>query len=85
MCGWAHYPASLPRQLFLLGLTLARLAAALNLWAGLALFSIIGGYIGRFSALRAVRVLASGFAVFGTETHSPGDDHQPAGQPPHAV
>lgn len=75
------FHASLPRQLFLLGLTLLLLAGALHQWTGLAVFRAIGGYIGLITALLAGLVSASGFIAYGKETHSPNDDHHPAGQP----
>lgn len=69
------FHATLPRQLFLLGLTLMLLAIALNLWTGLGFFQVIGGYIGLVTALLAALVSASGIIVFGKEQHSPNDDH----------
>ena len=79
------FHASLPRQLFLFGLTLLLLCGALHLWTDLAFFRVIGGYIGLISALLAALVSASGFIAFGKEMHSPNDDHQAASQQPHAA
>ncbi len=75
------FHASLPRQLFLLGLTLLLLAGALHQWTGLAVLRVIGGYIGLITALLAGLVSASGFIAYGREAHSPNDDHHSAGQP----
>ncbi len=80
------FHASLPRQLFLLGLTLMLLAIALNLWTGLGFFQVIGGYIGLVTALLAALVSASGIIVFGKEQHSPNDEQHATGQgQPHAA
>lgn len=75
------FHASLPRQLFLLGLTLLLFCGALHNWTGVSVFRVIGGYIGLITALLATLVSASGFISFGKETHSPNDDHHAAGQP----
>lgn len=80
------FHASLPRQLFLLGLSLMLWAGALHMWTGLGFFGVIGGYIGLISALLAALVSASGFISFGKEQHSPNDDHQSATpSQPHAA
>ncbi len=75
------FHATLPRQLFLLGLTLTLLAGALQLWTGLNFFRVLGGYIGLISALLAGLVSASGFIAYGKEMGNPNDDHHAAGQP----
>jgi succinate-acetate transporter protein len=79
------FHAPLPRQLFLLGLTLLLLCGALHLWTQLAFFRVIGGYIGLITALLAALVSASGFIAFGQEMQNPNDDHQAASQQPHAA
>lgn len=79
------FHASLPRQLFLLGLTLLLLCGALHDWTGLGVFRVIGGYIGLISALLAALVSASGFMSFGKESHSPNDEQHTTGGQPHAA
>ncbi len=80
------FRASLPRQLFLLGLTLMLLAVALYRWTGLGFVQVIGGYIGLVTALLAALVSASGIIVFGKEQHSPNDEHHTHGESqPHAA
>lgn len=69
------FHSTLPRQLFLLGVSLTLLAMALTDWTGLRFFQYIGGYIGLISALLAGFVSGSGFISFGSETHSPNDEH----------
>lgn len=80
------FHATMPRQLFLLGMTLTLLAIALDMWTGLGFFRVIGGYIGLITALLAAWVSASGIIAFGKETHSPNDEHHATGQgQPHAA
>ena len=79
------FHASLPRQLFLLGLALMLLAIALDLWTGLVVFNVIGGYIGLITALLAGVVSASGIIVFGQEQHSPNDEQHVDRGEPHPV
>lgn len=67
--------ATLPRQLFLLGVSLSLRAMALTDWTGLHFFRYLGGYIGLISALLAGLVSASGIISFGNEAHSPNDEH----------
>ena len=71
---------SLPRQLFLLGITLMLLAIALNMWTGLGFFQMIGGYIGLVTALLSGLVSASSIVMFGKEQHSPNNEHSATGQ-----
>lgn len=69
------FHTTLPRQLFLLGIALSLAAVALTDWTGLHFFRYIAGYIGLISALLAGFVSASGFVTFGSEKHSPNDEH----------
>jgi hypothetical protein len=69
------FRAGLPRQLFLLGISLTFLAKALYGWADLRIFELISGYLGLISALIAAMISASDVILFGRETHSPNDDH----------
>jgi len=77
------FHASLPRQLFLLGMTLLLLTAALNMWTGLRILQVISGYIGLITALLAALISASGIIIFGKEQHSPNDEHR-AGKEQHS-
>jgi succinate-acetate transporter protein len=70
------FRAGLPRQLFLLGISLTFLAKALFGWTDQAVFSVISGYLGLITAIIAAVVSASDVIVFGREAHSPNDDHE---------
>ncbi len=80
------FRAELPRQLFLLGITLTFLAKAIYGWTDLRVLELVSGYLGLISAIIAVIISASDVIVFGREAHSPNDDHvdHVAGHP-HAV
>ena len=69
------FRAGLPRQLFLLGISLTFLAKALYGWADLRIFELISGYLGLISAIIAAIISASDVILFGREAHSPNDDH----------
>lgn len=69
------FRAGLPRQLFLLGVSLTFLAKALYGWADLRIFELISGYLGLISAIIAAIISASDVILFGREAHSPNDDH----------
>lgn len=69
------FRAGLPRQLFLLGVSLTFLAKALYGWADLRIFELISGYLGLISAIIAAVISASDVILFGREAHSPNDDH----------
>jgi succinate-acetate transporter protein len=69
------FRAGLPRQLFLLGVSLTFLAKALYGWADLRIFELISGYLGLISAIIAAVISASDVILFGRESHSPNDDH----------
>ena len=80
------FRAELPRQLFLLGITLTFLAKAIHGWTDLRVLEIISGYLGLISSIIAAIISATDVVMFGREAHSPNDDH--AGQAtghPHAV
>lgn len=80
------FRAELPRQLFLLGITLTFLAKAIYGWTDLRVVELISGYLGLITSIIAAIVSASDVVMFGREAHSPNDDH--AGQVtghPHAV
>ena len=64
----------LPRQLFLLGISLTLLAKALYGWTDLRVFELVSGYLGLISALIAAMISASDVLLFGREAHSPNDD-----------
>ena len=69
------FHAGLPRQLFLLGITLTFLAKALYGWTDVRILQLISGYLGLITAIIATIVSASDVIVFGREAHSPNDDH----------
>lgn len=69
------FRAGLPRQLFLLGVSLTFLAKALYGWADMRIFELISGYLGLISAIIAAAISASDVILFGRESHSPNDDH----------
>ena len=68
------FRAELPRQLFLLGITLTFLAKALYGWTDARVFELISGYLGLISSIIAAIISASDVIVFGREAHSPNDD-----------
>src|SRR5579883_2837339 len=74
------FRAELPRQLFLLGITLTFLAKAIYGWTDARVFELISGYLGLISSIVAAVVSASDVIEFGRESHSPNDDHV-AGHP----
>jgi len=69
------FRAGLPRQLFLLGISLTFLAKALYGWTDLRVLQLISGYLGLISAIIAATISASDVILFGREAHSPNDDH----------
>jgi len=69
------FRAGLPRQLFLLGISLTFLAKALYGWTDLRVLQLISGYLGLISAIIAAMISASDVILFGREAHSPNDDH----------
>lgn len=69
------FRAELPRQLFLLGITLTFLAKAIHGWTDLKVLELISGYLGLISSIIAAIISASDVIVFGREAHSPNDDH----------
>ena len=71
----ASFRAELPRQLFLLGISLTFLAKALYGWTDARVLELISGYLGLISSIIAAIVSASDVLVFGREAHSPNDDH----------
>lgn len=77
------FRAELPRQLFLLGITLTFLAKALYGWTDMRALELISGYLGLISSVIAAIISASDVIVFGREAHSPNDDRmdQAAGHP----
>jgi len=81
------FKAELPRQLFLLGITLTFLAKAIYFWADLRVLELVSGYLGLISSIIAAIISASDVIVFGREAHSPNDDHEEhvAGHHPHAA
>ena len=80
------FRAELPRQLFLLGITLTFLAKAVYDWTDMRVLELISGYLGLISSVIAAIISASDVIVFGREAHSPNDDplDQAPGHP-HAV
>ena len=75
-CIWlGSFRAELPRQLFLLGITLTFLAKAIYGWTDARVFELISGYLGLISSIVAMIISASDVIVFGREAHSPNDDH----------
>ena len=80
------FRAELPRQLFLLGISLTFLAKALYGWTDMRALELISGYLGLISSLIAAFISASDVIVFGREAHSPNDDHvDHAAGHPHAA
>jgi succinate-acetate transporter protein len=79
------FRAGLPRQLFLLGITLTFLAKALYGWSDARVLELISGYLGLISSIIAAIISASEVIVFGREAHSPNDDHVDHTAHPHAV
>lgn len=69
------FRAELPRQLFLLGITLTFLAKAIYGWTDLRVLELISGYLGLISSIIAAIISATDVIVFGREAHSPNDDH----------
>ena len=72
------FRAELPRQLFLLGITLTFLAKTLYGWTDLRVLELISGYLGLISSIIAAIISASDVIEFGREAHSPNDDHADA-------
>jgi len=68
------FRAELPRQLFLLGISLTFLAKAIYGWSDLRILELISGYLGLISSIIAAIISASDVIVFGREAHSPNDD-----------
>ena len=80
------FRAELPRQLFLLGVSLTFLARALYGWTDLRVLEFISGYLGLISSIIAAIISASDVVLFGREDHSPNDDHmEHAAKRPHAA
>ena len=75
------FRAALPRQLFLLGISLTFLAKAIYGWTDLRILELISGYLGLISSIIAAIISATDVIVFGREAHSPNDDpvEHPAG------
>jgi uncharacterized protein len=69
------FRAGLPRQLFLLGISLTFLAKAIDGWTDLRVLELISGYLGLISSIIAAIISASDVILFGREAHSPNDDH----------
>jgi uncharacterized protein len=69
------FRAGLPRQLFLLGISLTFLAKALYGWTDHRVLELISGYIGLITSIIAAIISASDVILFGREAHSPNDDH----------
>ncbi|MHB8814582.1 MAG: hypothetical protein ACYDAE_15100 [Steroidobacteraceae bacterium] len=69
------FRAELPRQLFLLGISLTFLTKAIYDWTDLGVLELISGYLGLISSIIAAIISASDVIVFGREAHSPNDDH----------
>lgn len=80
------FRAELPRQLFLLGISLTFLAKAIYGWTDMRVLELISGYLGLISSIIAAIISASDVIVFGREAHSPNVDplDQATGHP-HAV
>jgi uncharacterized protein len=68
------FRAGLPRQLFLLGISLTFLAKALYGWTDARVLELVSGYLGLISSIIAAIISASDVIVFGREGHSPNDD-----------
>lgn len=68
------FRAGMPRQLFLLGFSIALAAFALYDWTSARVFILISGYVGLVTSIIALIVSASDVIYFGRETHSPNDD-----------
>ena len=68
------FHAGLPRQLFLLGISLTFLAKALYGWTDMRVLELISGYLGLISSIIAAIISASEVILFGREAHSPNDD-----------
>ena len=80
------FRAELPRQLFLLGISLTFLAKAIYGWTDLRIFELISGYLGLISSIIAAIISASDVILFGREGHSPNVDHVEHGAGhPHAA
>jgi len=80
------FRAELPRQLFLLGISLTFLAKAIYGWTDMRALELISGYLGLISSVIAAIISASDVIVFGREAHSPNDDHvDHAAGHPHAA
>ena len=80
------FRAELPRQLFLLGITLTFLAKAIYGWTDLRVLELISGYLGLISSIIAMIISASDVILFGREAHSPNVDHVEHGAGhPHAA
>ncbi|MGH8320145.1 MAG: hypothetical protein ACREUL_19620 [Steroidobacteraceae bacterium] len=80
------FRAGLPRQLFLLGISLTLLAKAIHGWTDLRVLELISGYLGLITAIIAAIISASDVILFGREAHSPNDDHvDHAAGHPHTV
>ena len=80
------FRAELPRQLFLLGITLTFLAKAIYGWTDMRVLELTSGYLGLISSIIAVIISASDVLLFGRESHSPNDDRvDHAAGHPHTV
>jgi uncharacterized protein len=80
------FRAELPRQLFLLGISLTFLAKAIYGWTDLRALELVSGYLGLISSIIAALISASDVIVFGREAHSPNVDHvEHAAGTPHAA
>ena len=80
------FRAELPRQLFLLGISLTFLAKALYGWTDMRVLELISGYLGLISSIIAAIISASDVILFGREGHSPNVDHVEHGAGhPHAA
>lgn len=79
------FRAGLPRQLFLLGISLTFLAKASYGWTDARVLELVSGYLGLISAIIAAMISASDVIVFGREAHSPNDDHLDHTAHPHAA
>ncbi|MGH8200219.1 MAG: hypothetical protein ACREVO_07620 [Steroidobacteraceae bacterium] len=82
----ASFKAELPRQLFLLGISLTFLAKAIYGWTDLRVLELISGYLGLISSIIAAIISASDVILFGREGHSPNVDQvQHGAGHPHAA
>jgi uncharacterized protein len=82
----ASFRAELPRQLFLLGISLTFLAKAIYGWTDMRALELVSGYLGLISSIIAAIISASDVIVFGREAHSPNVDHvEHAAGHPHAA